>query len=69
MGPVTTSRASVDWIWERLVEGGAVVFDDFGFRNTAGITRYVEEQVPRPDRIVFHNLNGHAVIVKLGRGG
>ena len=62
-----SARASVEWIWDRMVPGGVVVFDDFGFRSTDGITRYVEEQLERRDRLVFHNLNGHAVLVKLPR--
>jgi hypothetical protein len=31
-----------------------------------GITRFVNEQVPMPDRLVIHNLNGHAIVIKLG---
>lgn len=55
-----------EWVWERLVPGGIVVYDDYGFEACDGITKCVEEQRDRDDRVVFHNLNGHAVVVKLG---
>ena len=56
-----------EWVWERLVPGGIVVYDDYGFEACDGITKCVEEQRDRDDRVVFHNLNGHAVVVKLGK--
>ena len=59
-----SARDIIDWIWERLCIGGIVVFDDYGFHETNGITRFVNEQLPERDRIVIHNLNGHAVMVK-----
>ena len=52
------------WTWPRLVSGGVVVFDDYGFGTTPGITQFVNEQRGLPDRLVLHNLNGHGVIVK-----
>jgi len=64
-----SARSAVEWIWGRMVPGGVVVFDDFGFWSTRGITQYVEELGAFRDRLVFHNLNGHAVVVKLGRDG
>ena len=54
-----------DWIWNKLIIGGVVVFDDYGFGSTDGITNFVNEQRKLSDRIVLHNLNGHAVIIKL----
>lgn len=53
------------WVWDRLVPGGIVVYDDYGFESCDGITKCVEEQRDCKDRVVFHNLNGHAVVVKL----
>jgi O-methyltransferase len=32
-----------------------------------GITRLVNEQMGMSDRLVFHNLNGHAIVMKLPR--
>jgi len=53
------------WIWEKMVHGGIVVYDDYGFSTCDGITQYVNEQIQCKDRIIIHNLNGHAVIIKL----
>lgn len=60
-----SAKDVVDWIWDRMVPGGIVVYDDYGFYGCDGITRYVEEQMTCSDRLVIHNLNGHAIIVKL----
>ncbi len=60
-----SARDVTDWIWGRLVMGGIVVYDDFGFQGCDGVTRFVEEMADRPDRVVIANLNGHAVVVKI----
>jgi hypothetical protein len=39
--------------------------DDCGFSTCEGITRFVNEQLPIEDRLIMHNLNGHAVVVKI----
>jgi len=52
------------WVWPRMPIGGIVVFDDFGFSSTRGITKLVHEEERRADRVCFQNLNGHAVFVK-----
>jgi O-methyltransferase len=57
-----------EWIWPRLVPGGLVVYDDYGFYTCAGITKFVNMEREKPDRIVIHNLNGHAIVVKTGAG-
>ena len=54
-----------DWIWNRLIIGGVVVFDDYGFGSTDGITTFVNEQRKLSDRVVIHNLNGHAILIKI----
>ena len=54
----------MEWSWDRLVPGGIVVYDDYGFNFCAGITRLVNEQVADPHKLVLHNLNGHAIVVK-----
>lgn len=52
------------WAWPRLSPGGAAVFDDYGFPACPGVTRFVDEQRAKPDRLVVHNLNGHGIVVK-----
>lgn len=53
-----------DWIWQRMPVGGIVVYDDYGASGCEGITNLVNAQSGERDRIVVHNLNGHAVVVK-----
>jgi len=59
-----SAKDIMDWIWPKLVVGGMVVFDDYGFRACAGITRLVNEERGKQDRLIIHNLNGHAVMIK-----
>ncbi len=60
-----SARDVVDWIWDKLIPGGVIVFDDYGFHTCTGITRFVNEQKEKQDRIIIHNLNGHAIMVKV----
>lgn len=55
----------LEWLWDRLVVGGIVVYDDYGFPRTSGITKHVDEQRGLPGRLVIYNLNGHAILIKL----
>jgi O-methyltransferase len=52
------------WSWDRLSSGGVAVFDDYGFPACPGVTKFVNEQRGRDDRLVLHNLNGHGIVVK-----
>lgn len=54
-----------DWVWPKLVKHGIIVFDDYGFIDCDGITKLVEDMMLDKDKHVLHNLNGHAVIIKL----
>ena len=61
-----SAKDVVDFIWDKMVSpGGIMVYDDYGFHTCDGITKYVEEQMLYKDRLVIHNLNGHAIIIKL----
>jgi O-methyltransferase len=51
-------------IWPLMVPGGIVVFDDYGFQGCEGVTRFVNEISP-PNSLFIHNLNGHAILVKV----
>lgn len=55
----------LNWIWDKMVSGGIVVYDDYGFDTCSGIVKHVEQQRYLSDRLVMHNLNGHAIIIKL----
>lgn len=60
-----SARGIVDWIWEKTIIGGVIIFDDYGFHSCNGVTKYVDEQKEKTDRVVIHNLNGHAIMIKL----
>ncbi len=60
-----SAKDIANWIWGKMVQGGIIVYDDYGFVGCDGITKYVEEQIKERDRLIIHNLNGHAVVVKL----
>lgn len=60
-----SGKAVLDWVWPRLVVGGIVVFDDYGCLSTGGITELVNNERRKQDRLMVHNLNGHAVFFKL----
>jgi O-methyltransferase len=59
-----SAKDVLEWVWPRLSPGGVVVFDDYGFPACPGVTKLVEEQRMRDDRLVLHNLNGHGILVK-----
>ncbi len=61
-----SARDVFNWVWPRLQVGGAVVYDDYGFETCDGVTRFVNECIPYPNAVTLHNLNGHAVTIKLG---
>jgi O-methyltransferase len=60
-----SAKDIVDWIWARMVRGGIIVYDDYGFKCCDGIRRHVEEQSSAADRLIIHNLNGHGIVLKL----
>jgi O-methyltransferase len=60
-----SARDITEWLWNKLVSGGMIVYDDYGFFGYTGVTTYVEEQRHDRDRLVLYNLNGHAIIIKI----
>jgi O-methyltransferase len=60
-----SAKDVLDFVWPRMPVGGTVVFDDYGFPTCDGIPKLVNEYRGRPDMLVLHNLNGHAVLVKI----
>ncbi len=60
-----SGRDVFEWAWPRLSEGGVVVFDDYGFYGCEGITALVNELFADPPGRVIHNLNGHALVIKV----
>ncbi len=58
-------RDTFAWVWPRLLPGGCVVFDDYGFDTCPGATLAVNAVSHGPDRRFIHNLNGQAILIKL----
>lgn len=61
-----SARDVTEWAWKRLLPGGIVVYDDFGFQGCDGVTRFIEETARQDDRMVVSSLSGHAVSIKIG---
>lgn len=60
-----SAKDTVEWVLPRLSQGGAIVFDDYGFYGCEGITRFANELRQSHKELLFmHNLNGHAVFWK-----
>ena len=60
-----SAKDILEWVWVKLIPGGVVVFDDYGFHSCTGVTKLVDEYRNYPDRQIIHNLNGHAIMIKL----
>ena len=60
-----SAKSITEWIWDKMVEGGVIIYDDFGFRRMQGVTLFVESQRMKRDRLVIHNVNGHGIIIKI----
>jgi O-methyltransferase len=59
-----SARDVFNKVWPLVVHGGVVIFDDYGFEGCEGVTRFVNE-IPSVNRLFIHNLNGHAILVKI----
>ncbi len=60
-----SAKEVVSWVWDKMSTGGMIVFNDYGFPMTRGITRLVNEYREDGDKMVIHNFNGHGIIVKI----
>lgn len=59
-----SAKDVAEWVWPRMPVGGVIVYDDYGFYGCEGVTAFVNEEAAKTDRLVIHNLNGHAVVLK-----
>lgn len=60
-----STKEIFNWVWPRIAKGGVVLFDDYGYTPCDGVAKSVNEMKNDKDKLVFYNLNGHAIIVKL----
>jgi O-methyltransferase len=61
----SSAKDVVEWCLPRLTVGGVLVFDDYGFLGCEGITLFCQELQERRDFIFVHNINGHAIFIKI----
>lgn len=54
-----------EWVWNRMVVGGIIVFDDYGFMTCDGITQYVNNLKDNNELLFIHNINGHGIFIKI----
>jgi O-methyltransferase len=60
-----SARDITNWVWPRLIPGGVIVYDDYGFYGCEGVTALVHELEYQTDLVSIRNLNGQAVFVKV----
>lgn len=60
-----SAKDCFDEIWPRMASSGIIVFDDYGFINTTGVAKLVDEIASLPDGLWMYNLSGQAVFLKL----
>ena len=64
-----SAKDAFEWVWPRMVRGGVVVFDDYGFYGCEGVTSLIEEIAGRPDDAggrltVIPSLSGQATVTR-----
>jgi O-methyltransferase len=59
-----SGKSILDWCRTRMSPNGVIIFDDYGFLSTDGITKLVNENFVDDDFLIVYNLNGHAILVK-----
>jgi O-methyltransferase len=59
-----SAKDAFEFIFARMISGGCIVFDDYGFSRCDGVTKLVDGLFGRADLFLIHNLNGHAVLYK-----
>ncbi|SAK61218.1 Macrocin O-methyltransferase [Caballeronia fortuita] len=63
-------RQSFEAIWPRIQPRGVVVFDDYAAFGCEGAAQAVNELAAQtPDAFFVHNINGHALMIKVGVAG
>jgi O-methyltransferase len=52
-----------EFAWKKLIVGGMVIFDDYGFWGCEGVTDYFNNLNIEGARKIY-NINGHGIIIK-----
>src|SRR5258708_9467554 len=59
-----SSRDATEWVWPRLVSGGVVIFDDYGFERCEGVRKFVDEWATETRCPVVHSVPSQAIVFK-----
>jgi O-methyltransferase len=59
-----SAKETFEFAWPRMPAGAIAVFDDYGFMSCDGIPKLLAEYRGGAGKLVIHNLNGHAMVVK-----
>ena len=64
-----STKGIIEWCLPKMLRGGIIIFDDYGFYPCDGVTTYVnnlmlEAKISENFRFI-HNLNGHAILIKI----
>lgn len=57
-------RDIISFLKDRILPSGVIIIDDYGFKTCNGITQLINDLKETNDFWVFHNLNGHALLIK-----
>lgn len=61
-----SAKNTFEYCWEKVSINGMVVFDDYGYSSTEGVTTFINQVVMQiPDALVIYNMGGHAVVIKI----
>ena len=61
-----SAKNTFNWVWPKMAINGMVVFDDYGYSSTEGVTSFVDEYVSKiPDALLIFNMGGQAVVIKV----
>ena len=53
-------------MWPNVLTGAVVVFDDYAYRSTVGVTKLCNELADEvKDGIFIYNLNQHGLFIKV----
>ena len=59
-----STKGCYNWVWNKMVKNGIIVFDDYGYHITEGVTSFVNKIKKNNDNFFFYNLTGQAIIIK-----
>lgn len=54
-----------EWVWDKMIKGGVVIFDDYGYWGCEGVTKLFNALDVNRSGVKIHNLNGHGLVIRL----